>query len=655
MSSELKALAMAQELDAIPTPTPTAARMLELAMDRESTPRQFIEVISTDPALALQLLRNATAPERKDVPGLEVSGAVDALDRADLERLAFTACTCEGIGGVADRDERSGMNALRLHSIATATAAREMAFMREYFQPEEAFTGGLLCATGELALATLKPEESAELRRRIVGQDRFRRLELEEDLLGADHDRMAVALAEAWDLAPGLRQVLVFQGRTSGEIDRDCPRQDQELVSLVRAGRIVAERAGFPAFEGLPEQELEEDVVEILEAVDLDSVIEAVQAAVQGSAEKARPERDDIQARVRNLRVANNQLAHLLARSEHQRRTADSVMQVLRYGLHRLEDEDFMAGLMVLVMKSMGFKRATFIESRVEDQQLAVKESSAMLGRKRAQEGRWVPFPTQNRAFGIPTIASRDDGVPEHHNLLELLEVSSCAIAPLIEPVGGKCYGYLAVDHGPAGSPPLPGDEQRLGIIADQACMMSKYASMRQDMRRMASADPLTGAATRRRLMDKLEDQIALMGRTRQPLSLAIMDLDHFKKFNDTMGHQVGDKLLKNLVRVLQSKVRKTDLVARYGGEEFVVVFHGADLENATRLCNMLRQAVFDYGVERAEEYNHTPISISIGVAEVETTEDGAAAEDAMALIGRADTALYEAKHNGRNRVERAA
>ena len=655
MSSELKALALAQELGAIPTPTPAAARMLELAMDRESTPRQFTEVISTDPGLALQLLRNASAPERKEVPGLEVSGAVDALDRASLERLAYTTCTPEAPGDTQDRDERSGTAALRLHAIATATAAREMAFMREYFQPEEAFTGGLLCATGELALATLKPEESAELRRRVVGQDPFRRLELEEDLLGADHDRMAVALSDAWDLAPGLRQVLVFQGRTSSEIDRDCPRQDQELVSLVRAARRVAERAGYPAFEGLPEEQPEEDVVEILDAVDMDAVVEAVRTSVDESAAKARPVRDDIEARLRNLRVANNQLAHLLAHSEHQRRTADSVMQVLRYGLHRLEDEDFMQGLMVLVMQSMGFKRVTLVESRVEEQQLAVKESSAMPGCDRVQEGKWVPFPTQNRAFGIPTLASRDDGVPEHQNLLELLEVGACAIAPLIEPAEGVCYGYLAVDHGSAGSPPMPGDEQRLGIIADQACLMSKYAGMRQDMKRMASADPLTGAATRRRLMDKLEDQIALMGRTRQPVSLAIMDLDHFKRFNDTMGHQVGDKLLKNLVRVLQSKVRKTDLVARYGGEEFVVVFHGADLENATRLADMLRQAIFDYGVEHAEEYNQTPISVSIGVAQVETTGDGAAAEDAMALIGRADVALYQAKHNGRNRVEQAA
>ena len=654
MTAELNAYRMAQELDAIPTPANTAAKMRELAMDPESTPRQFIDVISTDPGLALQLLRNSNAPERRNVPGLEVGGAVNAVDRADLRRLAFTTCTAEGQGSEEEQEAKSGTTALRLHSVATAHAAREMAFMREYFQPEEAFAAGLMCAAGELALATLKPEEAAELRRRVAGQDSFRRLELEEDLLGVDHDQMALALAEAWDLAEEMRQVFAYQGRTASEIDRDCPRQDQELVSLVRAARRVAERVGFPAFEGLAAEEPGADVTEILDSVDMEAVIEVVRKAVSESAEKARPERVDIETRIRNLRAANNELAHLLARSEHQRQAADSVTQVLRYGLQRVGDSDWLPGLMVLVMQSMGFKRITSIESNVEENQLVVKVASAMPGCPRVTEGSWVPFPTKNRAFGIPVIASRDDGVPEHHNLLELLGVASCVVAPLIDREG-KCHGYLAADQGPTGAAPMPGDEHCLGIIADQACLMKHSEGMTREMERLARIDPLTGAATRRLMMDRLETQIDLIGRTGQPLSLAIMDLDHFKRFNDTMGHQVGDKLLVSLVKVLEAKTRKTDLVARYGGEEFVVVFNGADLENASRLADMLRQAVYDYGIEHAEEYNHTPISISIGVAQIETAEDGSVLENAMSLIGRADTALYQAKHDGRNRVVRAA
>jgi diguanylate cyclase (GGDEF)-like protein len=644
---------MVQELDAIPTPTTTAARMLELGMDRGSTKQQYIEVLSADPALTLQLLRNANSPDRKDVPGIEVGGAIEALDGEFLRCLAFTTCTPEGEGSEQERDESSGMTALRRHAVATASIARELAFVREYFQPEEAFAAGMMSVVGQLALATLKPAAVAELRQRAVGCAPERVAELEADLCGVGRDEMAVAIGEAWDLAIEMRQVLSFQGRSFNELDRDCPRQDQELVTLVRTARRLAAEAGFPTQEGLEESQPAEDVAEALESIDVEAMIEHGKRAVASAAERSRPKHDGDAHRMRNLRVANNELAHLLHRSEHRRQAADSVTKVLRFGLHRLGEGDPLSGLMYLTMESMGFKRIAFIKPDVEEARLIVKASSAMRGNQRVEEGSWIPFPTKNRAFGIPVIASRGDDVPEHLQLLELLGVSACAIAPLIDKEG-KCHGYLTADQGPAGGAPVPGDDNCLGIIADQACLLLEYERMTREMERLATVDPLTGAATRRRMMDRLDNLIGLTTRTRQPLSLVMMDLDHFKQFNDTMGHQVGDRLLQDLVKVLDANTRKTDLVARYGGEEFVVVYPGADLDAAYRAADMLRQAVYDFGIEHAEEYNRTPISISMGVAQLHFTEDGTLDEDALALIGRADAALYEAKHNGRNRVERA-
>ena len=121
----------------------------------------------------------------------------------------------------------------------------------------------------------------------------------------------------------------------------------------------------------------------------------------------------------------------------------------------------------------------------------------------------------------------------------------------------------------------------------------------------------------------RFSDEFKRTRRFGHPMSLLMVDVDHFKHINDTQGHQVGDKLLVNLVKVLEANVRKTDLVARYGGEEFVVVFPGAGIDDAERISDALRQAVFDYGVEHADEYNRTPISISIGVAQVAAVEDG--------------------------------
>jgi diguanylate cyclase (GGDEF)-like protein len=195
----------------------------------------------------------------------------------------------------------------------------------------------------------------------------------------------------------------------------------------------------------------------------------------------------------------------------------------------------------------------------------------------------------------------------------------------------------------------VAGEERSLGLIADEASLLLTFERLTREKERMATQDPLTGAATRRRLMDRLEALIEQSGRTKLPLSLLIMDLDHFKSFNDTLGHQTGDRLLADVVLELTKRVRKGDLVGRYGGEEFVVVLPNCALAGALEAAENIRQRVWDYGQEHRADYSGLQVSISIGAAEL------VAGESATGLIGRADAALYVAKHNGRNRVERAA
>ena len=653
VQDDMQAHLLVQKLDAIPTPTTTATRMLELALDVEATAAQYATVIATDPGLALQVLRDSNSPERRELPG-DLRGLVMGIGRENLQRLAYTTCTPEGVGSELERERDSGMTCLRRHLVAVATAAEEIARRTDCPEPELAFTAGLVSRIGSMALASLRPERARQLRKLAQGTDQSELTSMEIELFGCSQGQMAGALAEAWDLGPELREVLRYQDRPTDEIDRDCPRQDQQLVACVRAGQVIATRAGYPAFEGLHPEGMSSDVEDMLDLVDCDAVTTLVQEACDRAAERAKPTSGDAEQRVRMLRIANNELAHLLATSERQRRSADSVTKVLRFGLHRLGEGDPLTGLMYLTMESMNFKRITFIKPSPEDGRLLVEMSSAMRGSQRVPEQSWVPFPTRTRAFGIPSVVSYTDEAPEHQALLGLLGVQTCVIAPLIDQQG-KCHGYLAADKGKGGGPPTPGDDRCLGIIADQACLLLEFERLTREMQRMATVDPLTGAATRRRLMDRLEHLVVLTERTRQPLSLAIMDLDHFKKFNDTMGHQVGDRLLIDLVKVLTANTRKTDLVARYGGEEFVVVLPGAALAGAKIAAEELRKAVYDFGREHAESYNDMPISISIGVAELRFDEDGSLAEDAMSLIGRADQALYRAKSAGRNRVEEAA
>lgn len=164
-------------------------------------------------------------------------------------------------------------------------------------------------------------------------------------------------------------------------------------------------------------------------------------------------------------------------------------------------------------------------------------------------------------------------------------------------------------------------------------------------LRHLSDTDDLTGVANRRRLMERLEEEISLSNRHGTPLSLMMLDLDHFKLINDTWGHLQGDHVLSNLATLCRQWLREEDLVARLGGEEFVLLIPLTPLTRcralAERLCQ--RIAEHDFGIGTGA------ITVSIGLAEYRQ------GDSRDALIARADRQLYVAKRHGRNRVKTGA
>ena len=161
-----------------------------------------------------------------------------------------------------------------------------------------------------------------------------------------------------------------------------------------------------------------------------------------------------------------------------------------------------------------------------------------------------------------------------------------------------------------------------------------------------AMFDGLTGVRNRRWIEEQLP---ALADQVDGHLSLAILDVDHFKKFNDTFGHQAGDDVLVSVAKSVASLLRPTDTVARYGGEEFVVVLPGAPTQGAMVVAERLRDNIGKLSLRSATGDPLPKITVSIGVA---TLAPGGTVSE---LISVADKALYHAKETGRNRVVNAA
>jgi diguanylate cyclase (GGDEF)-like protein len=161
-----------------------------------------------------------------------------------------------------------------------------------------------------------------------------------------------------------------------------------------------------------------------------------------------------------------------------------------------------------------------------------------------------------------------------------------------------------------------------------------------EELGRLSASDSLTGLSNRRVLTQRLSEELLRAQRQNHAFSVLMLDVDHFKKYNDTHGHPAGDEVLKRVANILRTCTRASDCTARYGGEEFAVLLSGKGGEPASDMAERIRQRVAQ------EEFPAGKITISIGIAEF--PHHGHTAE---AVISSADEALYEAKREGRNRV----
>jgi diguanylate cyclase (GGDEF)-like protein len=152
--------------------------------------------------------------------------------------------------------------------------------------------------------------------------------------------------------------------------------------------------------------------------------------------------------------------------------------------------------------------------------------------------------------------------------------------------------------------------------------------------------DPLTGVGSRPAFTQQINAAISKAQRSSSPLSLLMVDADHFKKTNDRYGHDAGDKTLQKLAGLFGELTREVDFVARWGGEEFMVVLPDTGLDAALALAECIRA-----GIGQAGDWPCEPVTVSIGAAQWQP------GQDAAALINQADEALFRAKEGGRNRV----
>jgi two-component system cell cycle response regulator len=234
-----------------------------------------------------------------------------------------------------------------------------------------------------------------------------------------------------------------------------------------------------------------------------------------------------------------------------------------------------------------------------------------------------------------------DEGVSRMHAMLTF-EEGRFVVADLGSRNGTTVEGQLVTRRALA-----DGEIIRFGAHSAFrfAVIDAEYEALLQQLYQSSVRDPMTGAHNRQYFEQRLRGEIAYAIRQNTNVSLCLLDIDHFKRVNDTHGHQAGDMVLRFVSTLVQSRLRTEDVFARYGGEEFAVLLRGIDLSGAARAAERLRGAVA--GAAASFGGKLIPVTISIGCASLRCIDEPRGDQ----LVACADTRLYVAKHEGRNRV----
>jgi len=251
-------------------------------------------------------------------------------------------------------------------------------------------------------------------------------------------------------------------------------------------------------------------------------------------------------------------------------------------------------------------------------------------------------------AFEVPPpLERRKDGESDAHVIADQrASAAEWSTPPLLLPVqfGTSVMGRIALAPNRRGA--SHDDRHLLALLAAELGGPMRMVALVAEARKLASTDALTGLLNRRAFVECLDKARAASEKDFFPMSFLLLDVDHFKKVNDGLGHEAGDAVLQGIARVLVSMARKSDLVARWGGEEFVIALTRTAETGARIAAERVRRAIAEtkYLLPGGQSHGATA---SIGLASAESER-----WNLEELISRADKAMYSAKHRGRNRVE---
>ena len=617
----------------LPSPKGVAFSIIKLLQRDDFRVPDLVQLVQSDPAIAGRLLKFANAAAfGRTRPIVSLQRAIVALGAFRVRDLviSFSVMHSHTSGQCAAFDYAAFWG----HSLATGIACQELAHFAQ-ISSEEIFTIGLLARVGELAMASLYPDEYATVLLKAQGAQ-SELASLERERFAMDHLQLGATMLAEW----GMPEMLIHAAYHHEEPDvadfADGSRL-QTLTHSLNFARSLAEvcmadeESRWSLLPGL-----------LTRAARLGISGDALNDMVDRMVRRWREWGATLQVRTQEMPP----FAEILAASPPSRRVSSSPaepsgrigaprLQVQLLGIPSTELPELMQQIEELGHRPMlidGHDDA-IMQALRQPARIVIAEM-AMPGLQPAAFCRILrQTPAGKETYLLLLASPQGDS-----HILEAIDAGADDV--LVKPV---TLQTLRVRLNTATRMLLLRDEiqrERRGIMRST----DQFAVAHKRLLREALTDTLTQLPNRRHGLDFLASEWAFAQSNALPMACLLLDIDHFKRINDTLGHPAGDAVLQQLADLLKRASRPEDLVFRYGGEEFAAVLPNANAQTAVQIAERIRGLVQKY--DFLWQRRSIPLTVSIGVAILSST-----GKDSQALIEAADAALYQAKNGGRNRV----
>lgn len=619
----------------LPSPKGVALEVINLTQRENASNQDIVRLISADPALSMRVIKAANVLlSSASRPIVTISDAVTVLGARALRQLVL------GIALIVDYQQGpcKQFNYLHFwaHSLLTGIYVRHLAAISRLAAVEEIFVIGLLGGIGQLAMATVYPEEFGNMLSASERQPLNELYRKEREKFGFEQAELSAAILADMNF-PTIFQTLIHDYPQPEASSVEEGSREWKLMNMLHLASLMADVSLSTPAEGN----------KLARRLRSDAALVAIEerALVQVAEEGAKEWREwatllNMGARQLPLfaelfdHIDNEQEEVVIPQWPHAHR--DYKMRVLV-----VEDDRSMRALMErmliaaghhVVIASNGLDALSLIEK--ERPQLIVTDwiMPQMDGIALCRELRSKP---ENRSIYVIIVTMQESA----DKLVEAFEAG--ADDYLNKPITPKIFFARL-----RAAQRVVQLQEELAFDREQLMRFSaELSAANERLLGQALSDALTGLPNRRFAMERMEQEWALTKRGDRTLSCLMVDIDHFKSINDRFGHQVGDEALKLVADTLRRAARTQDVVCRYGGEEFLVICPDTDAQAAVQCAERLRTNVAAQGL-RLQDGGEHKMTVSIGVAEknesINTLE---------ALLIHSDNNLYAAKEAGRNRT----